>query len=52
MDSPAFLFEQAVVNDFLCQGVLENVFQIRLKGSGADQIEALQTAQALVCMVF
>ena len=52
MDVLAFLIEQAIVDDFLREGMLEDVFQIRLKGSCPDEIQSLQTHQAPVDILF
>ena len=52
MDILTFLLEQAIVNNFLCQGVLEDIFQVGLNGPHPDEIEPLQTHQAPVNVLF
>jgi len=37
MDQPSFFHEKAVVYYLLGQGMLEDVFQFRLKGYGLDE---------------
>jgi len=46
------LFEQAVVNHLLGQGMLKYVFQIRLNRFGFDKIKTLQTIQVLGELIF
>jgi hypothetical protein len=48
MDRPAFFYQKALIDHLLSQGMLEDVFQVRLKGSGLDQVEALQTCEAFI----
>ncbi len=44
MDFPTLFLKKSIVNDFLSKGVLEHIFQVRLNGSGSDQIQSLQSA--------
>jgi hypothetical protein len=52
MDFLAFSLENTVVNNILGQGMFKNVLQIRLKRPCADQVQALQTAETFVNIVF
>ena len=52
MNLPAFFFKQAVVDYFLGEGMLEEVFKFRLDTPCFDKIKTLKTAETSVNSFF
>ena len=51
MDFLTLLFEESVVDHLLSQGMLEDIFQIRLKCLGSDQIQPFQSYEPAVVLI-
>jgi len=51
MDDLPHLFEKAVVYHFLCEGMLEDVFQVGIEGAGSDEIEPFQPLERTVYLL-
>jgi hypothetical protein len=47
----SILFQQAVINYLLRRGVFKDVFQVRLGGLGANQIQPLQSEETAVRLI-
>ena len=52
MNIPSLFFEKTVINHLLGQGMLENVFQIRLEGFGSDKVKLFQPPDRSVNVLF